>query len=188
MLSMRDLLIACVLVVVFAATAVAQTTLHYREGQRVQPEEVQRILQNADGSATRTRSIRLLPDTPGGPETSTTVVEKVPSALSLPVQFEFDSSSILPAAREQLDALAEGIKLLPPGQRVVIEGHTDATGTDDYNQSLSLRRAAAVKAYLVQTHGIAAQRLRDIGLGKRKPIGGSDPFAGENRRVEFRGG
>ena len=185
---LRDLLIACLLVAVLAASAMAQTTLHYREGQPVTPEEVQRILENPAGSATRTRSIRLLPETPGGPEGSATVVEKVPSALSLPVQFEFDSATILPAARGQLDALAEGIKRLPASRRVIIEGHTDATGTEAYNQQLSQRRAAAVKSYLVQTHGIAAQRLREIGAGKRKPIAGSDPSAGENRRVEFRGG
>jgi outer membrane protein OmpA-like peptidoglycan-associated protein len=108
--------------------------------------------------------------------------------LSAPVQFEFDSSVILPQAREQLDAIAEGIKLLPPGRAVVIEGHTDAAGGEDYNQQLSRRRAAAVKQYLAQRHGIAAQRLRDVGLGERQPIEGLDPFAPENRRVQFRGG
>ena len=82
---LRDLLIACLLVAVLAASALAQTTLHYREGQPVPPEEVQRILENPGGNATR--SVRLLPQTPGG--AATTVVEKVPSALTLPVQFEF---------------------------------------------------------------------------------------------------
>jgi outer membrane protein OmpA-like peptidoglycan-associated protein len=110
-----------------------------------------------------------------------------PNALSLPIQFELDSAIISASAREQLDALAEGIKLLPPERRVVIEGHTDARGTDDYNQSLSMRRAAAVKQYLM-THGIEPQRLRETGLGKRQPIAGTDPFAAENRRVQFRGG
>jgi outer membrane protein OmpA-like peptidoglycan-associated protein len=165
--------------------ASAQVTLHYREGQRIDPADVQRILDQ--GSGVRTRSIRLLADArdsaaaaPSAPAT--------PSALSLPVQFEFDSATLLPAAQEQLDALAEGIKRLPAARAVVIEGHTDASGSDEYNQMLSRRRAAAVKRYLVQTHGIDAHRLHDVGRGELRPVDGLDPNAAENRRVEFRGG
>lgn len=158
--------------------AAAQTTLHFREGQRVDPQEVREILEQSGGGMTR--SIRVLGDEPAA--------QPVPGALSLPVQFEFDSATILPSARGQLDALAEGIRLLPPGRHVVIEGHTDATGSEEYNQSLSWRRALAVKHYLVETHGIDAQRLREVGVGKRRPIDGADPFAAENRRVQFRGG
>lgn len=162
-------------------------TVHYREGQRIDPLQVRQIL-SADAPARgRTRSIRLLdgdaaaalppPDEPAAPH-----------ALSAPIQFEFDSTVILPEARAQLDAIAEGIKLLAPGRAVVIEGHTDAAGSDDYNQQLSRRRAAAVKQYLAQRHGIAPQRLRDVGLGEREPIDGLDPLAPEHRRVQFRGG
>lgn len=169
----------------------AQTTLHYREGQRVEPRDVMQILNNpVEDSAIRTRSIRMLQDEPAGaaaaPAASTDRAASA-TALSLPVQFEFDSTTISPAARTQLDALAEGIKLLPPQRLVVIEGHTDATGSDEYNQALSVRRAGVVKRYLVQMHGIEARRLRDVGLGKRRPIAGADPHAPENRRVQFRG-
>jgi outer membrane protein OmpA-like peptidoglycan-associated protein len=168
--------------------ASAQVTLHYREGQRIDPADVQRILEQ-DG-AIRTRSIRLLASLPDSAAASpaAAVAAATPSGLSLPVQFQFDSATILPGAQEQLDALAEGIKRLPGGRSVVIEGHTDATGSDEYNQSLSRRRAAAVKQYLVQHHGIDARRLRDVGRGERQPVDGRDPGAPENRRVEFRGG
>lgn len=166
--------------------AAAETTLYYREGQRVEPQDVRRILDNVDAAPTRSRSIRLLGEAraegTGGGATDT------PNALALPVQFEFDSAAILPSAREQLDALAQGIKMLPPERRVIIEGHTDASGSDEYNQQLSRRRAAAVKHYLVEQHGIPAGRLRDVGLGERAPIADVDPYAGENRRVQFRGG
>ena len=162
------------------------STVHYREGQRIDPQQVRQIL-SADAPARgRTRSIRLLDSdaaSAAAPEAAAPA-----SALSAPVQFEFDSSVILPQAREQLDAIAEGIKLLPPGRPVVIEGHTDAAGSDDYNQQLSRRRAAAVKQYLAQRHGITPQRLRDVGLGEREPVEGLDPLAPENRRVQFRGG
>jgi outer membrane protein OmpA-like peptidoglycan-associated protein len=163
------------------------STLHYREGQRIDPQQVRQILSTDAPARGRTRSIRLLDGDAGttvpAPEESTP-----PSALSAPIQFEFDSTAILPEARGQLDAIAEGIKLLPPGRQVVIEGHTDAVGSDDYNQQLSRRRAAAVKQYLAQRHGIAPQRLREMGLGERQPIDGLDPFAPDNRRVQFRGG
>src|SRR5437868_4660810 len=106
--------------------ASAQTTLYYREGQRVDPGEVKQILERPPEAAGATRSIRLLagrPESGGAPE-----APKVPSALSLPVRFELDSAKITPSARTQLDALAEGIKLLQPDRSVVIEGHTDARG------------------------------------------------------------
>jgi outer membrane protein OmpA-like peptidoglycan-associated protein len=115
-------------------------------------------------------------------------VTKAPNALALPVRFEFDSAEITAAARTQLDALAEGIKMLQPDRLVVIEGHTDARGPASYNEVLSSQRAAAVKIYLVETHKIDPQRLKAVGVGKQQPIEGSDPFAGENRRVQFRGG
>jgi outer membrane protein OmpA-like peptidoglycan-associated protein len=70
----------------------------------------------------------------------------------------------------------------------VVEGHTDAIGTDAYNIELSQRRAAAVKQYLVTVHGIEPERLKHIGFGKYRPIEGADPFAAENRRVQFRPG
>jgi outer membrane protein OmpA-like peptidoglycan-associated protein len=174
--------LAAVLLVLCANLSQAQTTLHYREGQRVDAQQVRQILDQVApaASAGRTRSIRLLQDGAAAPEAAA-------SALSLPVQFEFDSAAILPDAREQLDALAQGIKLLPLQRRVVIEGHTDAVGTEQYNLNLSQRRAQAVKQYLVQQHGIAPQRLRPLGLGKQQPVPDLAPDAPENRRVQFRG-
>ena len=105
----------------------------------------------------------------------------------LPVPFAFDSADILPQAKPQLDAIAEGIRLLPATQKVVIEGHTDGVGSDAYNDELSQRRAQSVRRYLVATHGIDAARLQAEGLGKSNPLPGRSPLAGENRRVQFRG-
>jgi outer membrane protein OmpA-like peptidoglycan-associated protein len=115
-------------------------------------------------------------------------VERVKAkALALPIQFAFDSANILPAARRQLEALAEGIRMLPAIQSVVIEGHTDARGSEAYNDQLSTRRAYAVKRYLVTVQGIDPGRLRAVGMGKYAPLSGRDPYAPENRRVQFRG-
>src|SRR5207247_1270943 len=110
-----------------------------------------------------------------------------PSALALPIQFAFDSADILPAARPQLDALAAGIRLLPATQAVRIEGHTDAAGADRYNEQLSQKRAYSVKRYLVAMHGIAPERLHAVGLGEHAPLAGRDPYAAEQRRVQFSG-
>ncbi len=71
--------------------------------------------------------------------------------------------------------------------RIRIEGHTDNTGTDAVNQSLSEKRAAAVKAWLVQTQGIDAGRLESAGRGAQQPVAPNDTAEGrqENRRVEL---
>jgi outer membrane protein OmpA-like peptidoglycan-associated protein len=71
--------------------------------------------------------------------------------------------------------------------RLSIEGHTDADGDDAFNQSLSERRAAAVKAYLVAQHAIDATRLDTAGFGESTPVSSNDTPEGkqQNRRVEL---
>jgi outer membrane protein OmpA-like peptidoglycan-associated protein len=178
------IMIAKLTVLAFAAAAsfsvLAQNTVHYREGQRVDPKEVAKILSAAP---TKTRSIRMLDQ--GGASQSK---EGEGPSLSIPVRFGFDSAEIVGSARPQLDALAAGIKMLPPGTTVVVEGHSDAVGSDEYNKQLSKRRATAVKQYLVRVHGIEEERLKEVGLGEQRPIEGADPQAPQNRRVQFRGG
>lgn len=178
--------------------ASAETIVHYREGQRVEATEVARLL------APRTRSIRLLDDpapaaTAAAPSAAVSVASAAPTlvahvappadttGLSLPVRFAFGSAEILPIARAQLDAVAAGIKLLPAETVITIEGHTDAVGSDAYNLVLSRERARSVRDYLVGRHGIDASHLKTAGYGEFRPIDGSDPHDGVNRRVEFRG-
>jgi outer membrane protein OmpA-like peptidoglycan-associated protein len=182
--------------------AKAEKVVIYREGQLVNPQDVAAVLG-------KTRSIRLLDDAPAAQAQLTPVAAVSPakvfprlsvarpvapddskadvSALSLPVRFSFDSADILPAARAQLDALAEGIKLLAPESMVTVEGHTDGVGSDAYNLELSRVRAHAVRDYLVQRHGIEGARLKTVAYGEGRPIEGSDPNAAVNRRVQFRG-
>lgn len=168
----RTLALSCLTLAALCSSALAQPVVHYRDGQQVDPQQVAQILNTR---VVKTRSLKLLNE----PEPA--------KALSLPVHFAFDSATIAAQARPQLDALAAGIKLLPPTQKVVVEGHTDAIGTDGYNLQLSQRRAAAVKSYLVSVHGIPAERLKDVGYGLKRPIDGADPVAPENRRVQFHG-
>jgi OmpA-OmpF porin, OOP family len=103
-------------------------------------------------------------------------------ALALP--FGVDAVRIEPQHRVHLDALAAGIKRLPENALITIAGHTDAYGSALYNIDLSLKRAMAVRAYLVQVHGIPGRRLVAIGKGKSEPLNRANPFANENRRVQ----
>jgi outer membrane protein OmpA-like peptidoglycan-associated protein len=198
-------LLATLLLTLVAAAASAQEVRQYRAGDAVDPHEVAAILGQVPAPAMKMRSIRLLDDGAAAGSApapllaaaavpvaytataSTDAARPTPSALSLPVQFGFDSADILPAARQQLDALADGIRLLPEAKSVVIEGHTDAVGSEQYNEQLSQRRAQAVKRYLVAIHRIDPARLHAVGMGEYAPLAGRDPFAPENRRVQFRG-
>ncbi|HEU0201366.1 MAG TPA: OmpA family protein [Burkholderiaceae bacterium] len=165
----------------FSSSAFAEQVIHYREGDRIDPLEVAKVLGKQQPQKIRTRSLRLMDD-PAVP----VLAEKRAEALSIPVRFAFNSAEIQPGMKQQLDAIAEGIKLMDSQTPVVVEGHTDAVGSDAYNLELSQRRAAAVKFYLVNVHGIEPARLQHIGFGKYRPIEGADPFAPENRRVQFR--
>ncbi|MFZ1452386.1 MAG: OmpA family protein, partial [Ferruginibacter sp.] len=73
-----------------------------------------------------------------------------------------------------------------PTYKVQIDGHTDSQGKDEYNQDLSDRRAASVKAYLV-SKGIAEGRLSSAGYGETKPVADNNTAKGRasNRRVEM---
>jgi OmpA-OmpF porin, OOP family len=185
----RRLSTLCLLLGLAASAASAADDVKlYRSNEAVNPADVAAVL---GGAPIKYRGIRLLEETaakaPGGGGAAASALLAAPKALALPVQFSFDSADILPAARAQLDALAEGVRLLPKERLVTIEGHTDALGDEDYNARLSMRRAQSVKRYLVAQHGIDASRLRAIGMGEYETLPGMAPLAPENRRVQFRG-
>jgi len=100
--------------------------------------------------------------------------------------FETDKTELLPASFAELDRLKE-ILQKDTSLHIVIEGHTDNTGSEAHNKALSLGRANAVVAYLT-TKGITASRLEAHGYAAEKPIASNDTDEGKakNRRVEFR--
>jgi len=109
-----------------------------------------------------------------------------PDAFGFPIRFAFDSTEVLPESRPYLDGVGEMLRLpQAQGRRVLIVGHTDATGAEGYNQTLSERRGATVRAYLASRFGIPADLLEVAGEGMREPLPGLDPRAPQNRRVEF---
>jgi len=101
------------------------------------------------------------------------------------VLFQTGKYELKPEARERL-AKVSGILLAYSSLKVAIEGHTDAVGTDEYNQRLSEQRAEAVRDYLVN-QGVAAPAVTARGLGKMQPIASNDTPEGRqrNRRVEL---
>ncbi len=109
----------------------------------------------------------------------------VPAAISMQVQFAFGSDQIAPASRRSIDNLAAALASDELKSRAfTVAGHTDGVGSADYNMRLSQRRAASVKAYLVE-HGVAPARLKTVGKGLTEPVNQADPRAAENRRVEI---
>ncbi len=108
-----------------------------------------------------------------------------PATIALGVRFAFDSANLTPPAREVLTQL--GIAMKAPalaGNTFLIEGHTDAVGSDSYNQSLSERRAAAVRDFLTREHSVAANDLVMVGKGETDLLDPAQPASGVNRRVE----
>jgi len=99
--------------------------------------------------------------------------------------FDFDKSVLKPEARSKLDDLVSktsGINL----EVIIAVGHTDAIGTDGYNQKLSIRRSDAIKAYLV-SKGVEKNRVYTEGKGEKQPVADNKTTEGraKNRRVEI---
>jgi outer membrane protein OmpA-like peptidoglycan-associated protein len=100
-------------------------------------------------------------------------------------KFDFDSAALRPENREMLSRVA-GVLLASEGYRLFIDGHTDDIGTDEYNQSLSERRAKSVRDYLVKA-GVPAGIIMVKGFGKANPLvkAKTREAREKNRRVEI---
>lgn len=99
--------------------------------------------------------------------------------------YDFDSYRIRAEAGRNLQSLASSLKDYP-NTDVLIVGHTDSSGSANYNQDLSLRRADAASSYLL-TYGVASSRIRTSGRGLTEPVASNDTEAGRqtNRRIEI---
>lgn len=107
-------------------------------------------------------------------------------SLDFEIYFPFNSSSVQPSALETLQRIG---RLLTndafKDRGFLIAGHTDAKGSAEANQVVSLRRAESVKAWLVANYKIDPSRLRVIGYGKEQLKDAKQPFASINRRVQI---
>jgi outer membrane protein OmpA-like peptidoglycan-associated protein len=116
------------------------------------------------------------------------VVERVGEGLQVTFEsgllFDYDSDVLRDAARKNLATLAASLEKYPNTDLMIV-GHTDATGPDAYNMTLSERRAAAAANYLA-SQGVTRTRLRSTGRGETEPVAPNDSEADrqKNRRVE----
>jgi outer membrane protein OmpA-like peptidoglycan-associated protein len=186
------------------SAAFAGDVILFRRGETPDPEDIARLLKGgnkSDGSGApraRTRGIKLTAEDAPVAQTaaplklrsteqgaaSVAPAEDAPVTFALQIQFPFDSAAVQPDMHEALDAVAAGVKLAG-NLKIIVEGHTDATGSVDYNLNLSKKRAEAVKSYLV-AHGLVAANLKAVGRGMLEPLVKENPSAPENRRVQFR--
>ncbi|HBE87566.1 MAG TPA: hypothetical protein DDW67_00285 [Elusimicrobia bacterium] len=114
------------------------------------------------------------------------VMDMVTTRQVKPIEFEFNSDVLLPSSRDLLDRVAEVLRGRPR-LKLIVEGHTDDVGDDEYNMELSRYRADAVKAYLV-SRGIHPETVLSRGYGETRPVspGKTEKDRALNRRVEFR--
>ena len=112
--------------------------------------------------------------------------EVVPRVAAL-IYFDHNSHKISQKSHKLLDEFGEALKSQLPQSIVIVAGHTDNTGTEDYNQTLSEKRSQAVADYLIKHFGIDANRLLVRGFGESQPIASNDfeNVRYKNRRVEF---
>jgi outer membrane protein OmpA-like peptidoglycan-associated protein len=117
-------------------------------------------------------------------EQITSIAKKRPS-IDLEVNFDYNSDNIGSKAVPQVTALGDALASSDlKGSTFILAGHTDAKGSETYNQGLSERRAEAVKRFLAEKYGIDASNLVTVGYGKAQLKNPSGPFASENRRVQ----
>ena len=110
----------------------------------------------------------------------------VPRAGAL-INFDFDSAQIRPESYPLLDEFGKALKFGLAEGVFIVAGYTDNTGSTDYNEGLSERRAQAVANYLLAHHGLSSTQLIMKGYGETKPIASNETESGQalNRRVEF---
>lgn len=135
------------------------------------------------GDSARVSSANGVPYTP--------LVQRPKGGDSIALYFEFDQAALHPRAQKQLDIVVNLLKASPT-KKLTIGGFTDAHGSDEYNISLSQRRAAAVKEYII-SHGVPQTQVETSAFGKSSPLSpnanpdGSDNPEGRshNRRAEI---
>jgi len=101
------------------------------------------------------------------------------------ILFGYDSSTLQPEAKANISKLADILKKYPDSN-ILITGHTDSDGSENYNQTLSEKRAQSVSDYTMYK-GISPSRLSTVGLGETEPVALNDTADGKqlNRRVEI---
>ncbi|OHC65389.1 MAG: hypothetical protein A2040_02675 [Rhodocyclales bacterium GWA2_65_19] len=106
-------------------------------------------------------------------------------AIAFPINFRVNSSEVLPESVPFIESIA-GLMQKDPSVRLLIEGHTDMSGSAARNTALSRERAFSVMNYLIDHYRVDPMRLVPVGKGFSEPLGGMEPTNPKNRRVQFR--
>jgi OOP family OmpA-OmpF porin len=152
--------------------------------RQVCPEKTTEFTATAAGGGqtrTATANVTVNPPPPPPPPAKPKEVER----LTLHINFDTDKADIRKEDVAEIEKAVAFVKKYP-NNKVSIEGHTDNVGKDAYNQSLSERRAAAVKDYLIKNGAVDAARINAAGFGKTRPVADNKTKDGrfKNRRVE----
>ncbi len=142
--------------------------------------EAQRRAAQADAASARAKSLE--------EELAALKAKPSPRGMVLTlgdVLFDTGQATLKPGAYPTMEKVANVLKA-EPDRRITIEGHTDSVGTDEFNQSLSQRRAAAVETALLE-RGVASNQITAMGKGESFPVASNDNAGGrqQNRRVEL---
>jgi outer membrane protein OmpA-like peptidoglycan-associated protein len=166
------------------ATTMSQLLEGSRNAPALPVDPLKDLAEGSGGTAT-TQAFSSLDSLLEGKERLTSAT--APILMPTDLLFGYDSTTLKPEAAKSLEKLGTLIRR-NGNARFRIEGHTDSFGSDEYNYSLSLRRAEEVKAWLVGTMGIDPSRVSTAGLGKSRllvPATGSIEEQQLNRRVEI---
>jgi OOP family OmpA-OmpF porin len=122
------------------------------------------------------------------PPLTLVVIKQCKIEIKQQVQFDTGKATIKPASAKLLAEVAQAIRTLAELKKIVIEGHTDDVGNDDYNMNLSQERANAVRYWLIDKERIDPGLLEAVGYGETRPIASNRTAVGrqQNRRSEFK--
>ncbi len=163
---------AMVLVVSAASGTASAADVKAVGAQTMSADEISNQLSAPDKGGFKTRGIRRHSTSSG--------------KVDLKIYFASGSDTIDAKSHRQLGEIAKALNSSALNKaKIRIEGHTDSVGDEAYNMDLSKRRAASIKKFLVQTHGVAAGRLDTVGKGESEPVASNATSDGRarNRRV-----
>jgi outer membrane protein OmpA-like peptidoglycan-associated protein len=175
--------------VIAAAMLVATVNSAFAQNSVENPSEqdIIKALTKRSGTGGNIPGRRSAKDIFGKRGVTTDEIEPEVPSINMRVNFAYDSDRLENEALLSLNTLGRALsdqKLV--GQTFEIVGHTDAKGSDEYNDDLSERRAAAVVSYLVSNFGLDRARISSRGMGKRQLLDAANAFDEVNRRVEIR--
>ncbi len=163
--------------IISAAAAVKQL------GGSATSDDIIQALTPPAGGGIRTRGLTVVP--PAAPSASAPAKAEAP-AVAIAIRFELNSAALTDDAKAVIKKIGEAMMAPQLAHyRFLLEGHTDTTGTPDYNMALSEERAQAVRDYLVKTFGVPQERLDAVGRGEKMLLDPANPTSAVNRRVQI---